>query len=320
LLVASLAALLRGGPAGADPDPVKILRDSIQKEIRASFVGQQETTVTNGANVERTEQIVKRKPPNRQRVEFLAPPRLHGDVMLDDGTTTWYLFHALNEVEQGASTSKAARPLLNQLANSVKRGNATLEYLGEDTIAGRKAQGVRITPARQPNRHRDVWLDEDYGVVLRARDAGPGTRTSDTVFKRIEFDPSLPESDFVWETPPGVIVVPSGQGTPVPMQRANQIAKRNWGALLLPKTLPPRFLLRSAREVRIMGQPVIHLRFSDGQRTLSLFQSLVGGPTLEPGPAGPKNNLLPLRRGRVNLLLVGPLPIPELQKVADSIQ
>jgi outer membrane lipoprotein-sorting protein len=318
-LLVGLTAAWGSIPGYAEPDPVQIVRSSVQKESKASYQGRQETTVTTALNVQRTVQLVKRKAPNKQRVDYLQPPRLRGDITLDDGTTTWHFFHALGVVEKSASGAKAARLLMTQLQNAVKRGKTTLEYLGEETIAGRKAQGVRITNARAPNRQREVWLDQEFGVVLRVRDVAPGGRVSESFFNRIEYDVTLPDSDFVWATPPGTTVVAKSDGPPIPLPRARQLAKRIWGGLLLPKYVPAHFELRSAHELRIMGEPVIHLRFTDGERIVSIFQGLVGGPQPEPGPAGRKYNLLSLRRGRVNLLIVGLLPVPELQKIADSI-
>jgi len=320
LLILAVAGAWSTAPACAEPDPVQILKSSIQKESKVSYVGQQETTVTNGLNRQSTTQMVKRKAPNKQRVEYLLPPRLRGDILLDDGSTSWHFFHALGIVEKGGSGNRVARQLVAQLQNAVKRGTTTLVYLGEDTIAGRKTLGGRIVAARTPNRVREVWLDQEFGVALRVRDVTANGRVSDQVFTRIEFDAPLADSDFVWVTPPGASVAEQSDGPPIPLQRARQLAKRIWGGLLLPKYVPPRFELRSAHELRIMGEPVIHLRFTDGERFISVFQSLVAGAPPQPGPADRKNNLLSLRRGRVNLLIVGPLPVPELQKIGDSMQ
>jgi outer membrane lipoprotein-sorting protein len=300
---------------------VKILQQSIQKEAKANYLGNQETTVTSGLNVQRTEQLVKRKAPNKQRFEYLSPPRLRGDILIDNGTTTWHFFHSQGVVEQSPSAARAAKQLVTTLVPAVKNGSMTVEYLGEDTIAGRKTYGVRISPARTPDRHREVWLDQEFGVVLRLRDLAPNGRVSEYVFKRIEFLEVPPaDSEFVWEKQPGVAEVPRSLGPVIPLPRAHQLANRTWGALMLPKYLPPRFRLISAHEVRIEGQPIIHLRYSDGEQTISLFQGLVGGPPPVRGLGGRKNNLFPFRRGRLNLLIVGPLPVPELQKIADSIQ
>jgi outer membrane lipoprotein-sorting protein len=322
-LAAVLAVILGGTLVRADPDPVEILKRSLEREAHATYEGLQETTVTGGPVRQRTEQRVMRKPPNKLRIEYLAPPRLRGNTVVDDGTTAWHFFHMRNVVERKASMGRAAKRPQNAIASAVRSRKARVEYLGEQTVAGRKAHGVRITLARTPERHREVWLDQEHGVVLRAKDTVPGGRVSDSVFTQIEFDVSLDDSEFVWTAPREVRVVPRGEGRLIQQPRARLLAERHWGALLLPKSLPPGFALRSIHELRIQGKPVIHLRYSDGDRQLSIFQSVVDVPTPRAaaglGAGRRKSNLLPFRRGRANLVIVGPLPIPELRKVAESV-
>jgi outer membrane lipoprotein-sorting protein len=324
VLLLGLTLLLPGVLLQADVDPLDILRRSIEKETTVSYVGQQETTVTGPRVNQHIEQIIKHKPPNKLRIEYLAPLQSKGDLLIDDGTTTWYYHRALNAVQQARGRVRGEPPKIPQLRAAVRRGVLTAEYLGETTVAGRKAIGVALTNTQPPEQRREIWFDQEFGVPLKAHDVLANGGVSDSVFTTIQFNPPLPalqDSEFVWTTPPGVTDVPPRGGQPIPPKRAQKIAEQNWGGPLLVPNYPGLQLRPPPQRLNIQGQPVIHLRFSYGKRTISLFESLAGEPLLRSGRGlKGKENFLTFQRGRVNLMIVGPLPIPELQRIADSVR
>jgi outer membrane lipoprotein-sorting protein len=323
-----IVVALVGLPAAAQaPTPREVLLRSLQQEGQFDYQGTQSTIVKVGAKEHRTDQIVKFKRPNRLRIEYLAPPRLKGDVVLDDGERTRRFVRRLGIVEEGPAIARAFDPKRRrQIARAVRTGQLQLTLAGEDAVAGRRAWVLELTPTDPSRPRRKLWLDEEFGLPLRVVQTGPADRVSDTFFRQITFNQALPESEFAdLPAPPGTPSVPRPRGRLVGIGEAERIARENWGRLYRPRKLPPGFTLRAVQVLELQGQPIVHLRYGDGLRGISLFQSAGPAPReplpiLEPIAGRPRPNVLPLTRGRAALLVVGPFRPERLQKFADSLE
>jgi hypothetical protein len=117
--------------------------------------------------------------------------------------------------------------------------------------------------------------------------------------------------------PPGAVVVDGGKR--IPPAEAFQLAQA-WGGLLAPRQLPRDFEFRGYYRHEFSGRPVLVSLFASKRReqSISLFQS----PSM--GMSGmrekqPTVKVLSTTRGRADVMVVGPLPEEELQKVMDSV-
>src|SRR5437870_3937227 len=67
-------------------DARDVMIRSLEQESHLSFEGYQTTFVTDQGRERRTSQVVKRMAPDKLRIEYLAPQRLKGELVVDDGT------------------------------------------------------------------------------------------------------------------------------------------------------------------------------------------------------------------------------------------
>jgi outer membrane lipoprotein-sorting protein len=328
LQVLAIAAIaLKGSPAAAQaPTARDVLLRSLQQEGQYDYQGTQSTIVKNGAKQNQTDQIVTFKRPNQLRIEYLAPPRLRGDVVIDDGVRTRRFAHKLGVVEEGPAVARAFDPKRRrQVARAVATGQLQLAMLDEEIMAGRRAWVLDVTPTDPSRPRRRLWIDTEFGLPLRVLQTGPGERISDTFYRQITFNPILPDGIMVLPAPPGTPSVQRRKGRLVEIGEAERIAHANWGRLYQPRKLPPGVTLRLVQVLEFEGRPVVHLRYGDGVRGLSLFQSAGPGPK-QPLPlqdmaiGRQPPNMIQFTRGRAALLLVGAFRPERLQKFADSVE
>jgi outer membrane lipoprotein-sorting protein len=311
------------------PTAREVILRAIEESRHVDYEGLQTTVITRGAKGQRTEQIVKFKRPNLLRIEYVAPPRLKGDVVIDDGTRTRRYVHAKGIVVEGPALVGGKKPKNRlQIVRAIRAGKLKVVQEGEETVAGRRAWVVRIAAADPTRPQRHLWIDAEHGLPLRVRVTGPGERVSDTAFHRITFNPEFSAGEFELSVPPGTPTVSRPKSRIVTLAEAERIARENWGQLYQIGSLPEGAELVSVHLLEYQGRPVVHLRYRSGKRVLSLFQTAAAGSlaTLvqEPMPAvkgnGRRPFVLHFTRGRSRLSLVGPFLQPRLQRIADSVQ
>jgi outer membrane lipoprotein-sorting protein len=316
-LVLAVICLLVAAPLPAQ-DGREALIQSLERERLATYAGLQTTTITGGGRTRRTEQVVKRRP-GKLRIEYLAPARLKGGLVVDDGKQFRRYIPSLKVVEEGPSRLQRALKRHRQQVRDLRDGKAAATLVGEETLLGRKVTVVTITPSKPDRPTRTLWLDQASGVPLRVVEKGRGGRTSVTTFERIEFKPVLGSAEFQLPIPAGVTVVPARLGRPISPQQAEQIARRLWGSLPMPGSVPEGYTLTSAHQLHFHKQPVIALRYTRGREALTLFVSGAGGAPYV-APVKPGVNVVQRPMGAVLVTLVGSLPSTELQRITASLR
>jgi outer membrane lipoprotein-sorting protein len=316
--LAALALLLLVAAPLSAQDPREALIHSIEQESRVSYAGLQTTVVTDRGKSRTVQQVVKRLAPNKLRIEYLAPARLRGELVIDDGYRLRHYIPSLRVVEEGPS--RVARSLQRQQSRirAARAGKANSTLIGETMLLGRPVTIVSIAPAQPGRPVRTLWLDRTTGVALQIADQTPGGRTSVTSFVQITFTPILGPAEFQLPLLRGVTVVPASLGRPISVQRAEQIARRLWGGIPEPAQLPPGFALTSAHQLSYHKQPVIALRYTRGRDALSLFVSASAGEPFS-APVQPGVNVVQHPIGRILVTLVGSRPPAELEGILSSL-
>jgi outer membrane lipoprotein-sorting protein len=316
-LAAGAGLLLIAAPLWAQ-DARDVLLHSLERERAAAYEGLQTTTITDGGKTRRTEQVVKRRPPGKLRIEYLSPPRLKGELVVDDGDRYRHYIPALRVMEDGPSRLQRAMQRHQAHLQSLREGRTPVALQGEETLLGRKVDVVTVTPTRPERPTRTLWLDRETGVALKVEEKRHGGRTSVTTFEQIRFNPILGSEEFRLEPPAGVTVVPSSMGRPISVHRAEEVARRLWGALPTPGLLPAGYTLTSAHQLNFHDRPVIALRYTRGRDALSLF---VSGGTGMPfaAPVQPRLNVVQRPMGGMLITLVGSQSSTELQQIVNSI-
>jgi outer membrane lipoprotein-sorting protein len=198
-LAAGAGLLLIAAPLWAQ-DARDVLLHSLERERAAAYEGLQTTTITDGGKTRRTEQVVKRRPPGKLRIEYLSPPRLKGELVVDDGDRYRHYIPALRVMEDGPSRLQRAMQRHQAHLQSLREGRTPVALQGEETLLGRKVDVVTVTPTRPERPTRTLWLDRETGVALKVEEKRHGGRTSVTTFEQIRFNPILGNSG--WSRPP----------------------------------------------------------------------------------------------------------------------
>src|SRR5881409_2245120 len=89
-----LMPLLAAAPLLAQDARETLLRH-LERGGGVTFAGRQTTVVTTDGRTRRTEQVVKRRGTSKLRIEYLAPPRLRGELVVDDGESFRHYIPAL---------------------------------------------------------------------------------------------------------------------------------------------------------------------------------------------------------------------------------
>jgi negative regulator of sigma E activity len=335
---AVVAALLLSGAAarGADPqepDAAVLLRQSMQAPGLVSYVGQLETVrfASNRANA--TIVRVEHEAPSSTRRWYLAPESLYGDYIITRGSAT-YEFDT-----KRARVTVSHNPSLD---NAVSSGNAFDRVLtnyrsivaGNDIIAGRPTVSVVLLNKYTGERVVRLWLDARTHLVLKKEEYhANGSVASQTRFEELRYTSKFPDGIFATDAPSGYQQVP-GRDFSMPSGDIQKAIDQAGFKPITPKRLPQGFALSSGDTTEADGVRTLHLAYSDGLRTISLFENAKGAAAdfgslrprtihfeghdaqyVEDGPT----TLLTWKEKGLYFALVGDLLRAELVEIAQSV-
>ncbi|HUZ17547.1 MAG TPA: sigma-E factor regulatory protein RseB domain-containing protein [Spirochaetia bacterium] len=157
----------------------------------------------------------------------------------------------------------------------------------DGTIAGRAAYRLQIDPKYPGRKQKVLWVDNKTGIVLKSTVEHPTSGSTVTTFFT-----TINESPDNWSLPAGS----GGKGDfPKPLQeRETTVSSTPWKGviaaadltkleeigrsehflLLAPSYVPEGFVIEEVRELTPHDQPglkVVHLLYSDGLSSISLF-------------------------------------------------
>jgi negative regulator of sigma E activity len=175
-------------------------------------------------------------------------------------------------------------------------------------------------------------LDSQTKLVLaRDRFGATGTVTSQLRFEQIRFTSAIPEQTF--EVPSGYTQV-HGQDEALPSNDLRAVVKSAGFRALGPKYLPEGFLPVAGEVNDVKGIRTLHLLYSDGLRTVSLFENARGAAVdmsrytvhatkLQARDAqyvrDGATTLLAWTDGDLHFALVGELTLAELTRIGSSV-
>ncbi len=198
---------------------------------------------------------------------------------------------------------------------------------GRRRVGGRPSYEVTMVPRGVDRRSSQFFVDTERYVILGAAqfDLSSGRPIAETHFTMVAFDPG----DLAQVTMPA----PEAPTRPV-LTSATFARALNGSALIAPEVLPGGFVLRGAMVSECAdhcGIHLVHLRYSDGQHTLSVFER-VDAPhqCVDPGICcahapldrvveGGRVRFLTVRRGGLEFTLVGSLPEPALREIGGTL-
>ncbi len=304
------------------------LKNMLEAEKKVSFIAHEVTTLARGPAVT-SEQTVYRAGIRGMRMEYLSPPKLRGEIRVDDGHVLMHYIPEKKLIRMHPSRLAGMRPWMQHtgcmIGHHEHEGGLNVQVVGSDKIAGRSAYVVEIKPGDHPGPRRKLWIDTEKWIKLKTEEIAPdGTVVSMSYFTKIDFVNNIPDSKFHIDTPPGVrIDRDEHEPRPMPVDRARREAGFH---LLEPTYLPQGFRVAGAVMIPFRDGKIVGLRYTDGVTTVSLFQT--PGDKLNPrfierlqhGPARSGTGVYTWREGSISLTIVGRISQDEIRKIAGSVK
>jgi negative regulator of sigma E activity len=324
-----LAALLGGSTP--QPSPVDLLRDAMTASQRISYVGEVAVLRIGQEHSDAEVYRVEHRAPDMTRRWYMAPQDLYGDSIITRGSTT-YSIDVKREQVVVAKGEDADQQVTERGNFTVLMTNYNAVYGPSETFDGRAVDVVLLNNRYTGQTTMRLLIDRDTHIVLeRQQFAGNGSLIAQTRMEQIRYTGAIPQAIFA--IPTGLHRVDGAARGTESSDVEHVISCAGFDALE-PKYLPEGFSPIAGDVVSIKNVPTLHLLYSDGIRTVSLFQnekdaavdlshyhaiatSVANHPAhyVQDGPT----TLLAWSDGNRHFALVGDLSLSELEKIGASV-
>jgi negative regulator of sigma E activity len=314
------------------PDPLDaLLFAAISAPSSVSYTGiVQVISIGNNAAESAVYRVEHRAPQLTRRV-YTAPASLSGDSVLSEGERTFSIDvrrHRIVETRNGG----VGDPIALDADYALLRENYRVSRKGEETFDGRRTVDLVLINSYSRRPTMLVRIDAASKIVLdKEMFAADGALVSEVRFEEVRYAGSIPTADFT--LPKGYALVRDATLGEAP-ENPDLTVRRAGFAAREPRSLPDGFAPVEGTLVVLRGVRTVHLLYSDGIRTVSLFenakasaldaarlrpQSLrIGGHSAEYAEDG-TIALLAWSDGSLYYTLVGEVGIVDLRAVAASI-
>ncbi|MDQ2908253.1 MAG: DUF4367 domain-containing protein [Candidatus Eremiobacteraeota bacterium] len=315
------------------PDAVALLRLSIDAPRTVSYVGQFETVRFSSARASATIAKVEHRAPALTRRWFVAPESLYGDYIITRGTATYDF-----DTKHGKLTISHNPTIDNQISAGDDFNQVLANYRaipdGSETVADRATQSFVLVNKYTGVRVLRVWLDRQTHLVLKKEEYhANGAVASQAHFEELRYTDAIPSDLFAVNTPRGYAQV-AGVDVDMPSSDIERVIKEAGFTPYRPKDLPQGFTLDSGDVTTTNGVRTLQLLYSDGLRTISLFEN-ASDAAADFGTMRPKTvefeghkaqyvedgptTLLTWQEHNLHFAIVGDLTRTELEDIAKSV-
>lgn len=321
-------------PATADANASNALvREALEAPRHVSYVGQMQTIRWGMRVASATIQRVEHLAPSSTRRTFLAPEAMYGEYDITLGTTT-------TKIDPKQHRAMISENPSSDNANSINSNIALLAanyraVIGPvEIVAARPATTVSLVNRYTGERVMRLWIDNETKVVL-AKEAyhQDGSLAWRSRFDEIRFTGQIPSGVFSTTIPPGFQEVEGRRFSDITDDLARTLGDAGFKAVN-PHYLPDGFRMIGAENSNFNGMRNLHLLYSDGIRSVSLFEN---NTNAEPDFGGVKpsvthfeghdaefvkdgpTTLLTWREHGLAFTLIGDLDLNKLTAIAISI-
>ena len=315
---------------GTDARPLLVAAVAAPKHV--SFVGKMWSVRGGQTRSFAVASQIAHRAPEQTRRTYLTPHVLYGQYVISHGAMSWDVDPQRKRVV--VSENKAAvDPVAVVDDIALVDGNYRAVRTASGNTANRKVDVVDLVSRFTGERAMRLWIDTQTHVVL-AKEAyhSDGSLAWNTRYEDIRYTDDIPASIFNSTVPAGFVTV-HGRSYQEPRTLPNAIPNAGFKPFT-PKYLPEGFVLSGADVANIKGVRNLHLIYSDGIRTLSLFENTTDraidfaglaprsinfdkhdGQYVRDGPT----TLLAWREEGLAFALVGDLDLKELVQIATSV-
>jgi negative regulator of sigma E activity len=332
LLFLTLAPSAYGATASERTETaLSLLHAAVDAPQHVSFVGQVELLEIGSHGSEASIFRVEHRAPDLTRRWYLAPRNLYGDSTISRSDTVYAIDV---EHKQIVVTQNEAFGIHFGWARNLGLLIQNYRPVSEpdQTVAGRPVDVIRLVNRYSGATTMRLWTDENTNLMLRREVyASDGSVVLQMHFDSVRFTNDIPVSTFA--TPKGYRIVNGPSRGAATNNPYTVIAKAGFTPRA-PHYLPEGFVAVGADLADQKGVHILHLLYSDGLRTVSLFENAKGAAVDASGYRTQRlsvghlsvqavdqgaTTLLAWSDGRLHYALVGDLGESELEKIAASI-
>lgn len=327
---ALVAGLSQAGASSEEPADA-LVYDAMAAPAMVSYAGTVQMVRIGNAGSEASVFHIEHRAPNQTVRRYTTPSKLAGDYVVTKGIQTYSVDVKRKRVVVGKNDAVNDQIaidnnylLLRQNYRAVKRG--------AESLGGRDVVDVGLVNRYTHQTTVIVKIDTATKLVLdKQQFAGDGSLLAETRFEAVRYGAAMPDADFAI---PSSYANVNGQTFPPPSDDPRAIAANAGFAAREPKFLPDGFSPVEGSVVTLRGVRTLHVLYSDGLRTVSLFENdgsaalnmsgmKAQSTTIDGDPAsyaesGP-TTLLAWRDRNLRYALVGELELLELKRIAASI-
>ena len=328
--LSTLLAALCAAPAAAETS-AQLLHDAFDAPHALSYEGQVQVMEIGESHSIVSVYRISHLAPDLTRRWYLAPQSVYGDSVIARGVHTYNIDvrHSRTIVDKnGALDDRAA--LDDNFGLMTK--NYRIVVAPDDNIAGRTVRTLLLVNKYTGETTMRVCIDARTHLMLeKDRYAPNGSLMSQVRFEQLSYVASIPRAVFA--LPSGFKQI-SGIQHQTPSNDVASLVKSAGFKAKSPRYLPDGFLPVTGDISAVNGVRTLHLLYSDGIRTVSLFENARGaavdmsrysahdiavqnhrGRYVEQGPV----TLLAWQESGLHFALVGELSRTELVKIAASV-
>ncbi len=332
LLVVLSAALIGAAPSHApNPAPTTLLREAIEAPKRLSYVGEIQVLRFGSQKSAASVYRIEHRSPDLTRRWYLAPQSYYGDSVISRGETTYSIDVKRNRVvvaQDDAIDDQVAEDDNFAVLNS----NYNASFAPDDNVEGRRVHVILLTNKYTGQITMRIKTDAQTNLVLEKEIyAANGALSMQERFEQIRYANAIPTAIF--DVPKGMQRV-DGPSRGLPSSDLQHVMAAAGFPAHGPKYLPEGFIPVEGDVIDIKGVRTLHLLYSDGVRTVSLFQHQgtadVGFENFHATSTKVEDHdarytedgatmLLAWSESGLHFTLVGELSLAELEKIAASV-
>jgi negative regulator of sigma E activity len=329
---AALSASLSLASAAPNDEPADgLVFDAMTAPETISYVGTVQALNIGNQGTQAYEYRIEHRAPNLTERTYLSPPRLRGDEIVTRGRESSYIDmhrHRVYASQNPASDDQVARDD-NYL---LMRANYRAVKQSSETLDGRSVRDVALVNKYTSRVTMLVRVDEETKLVLDKQQFGSdGALVNEVRFEDVRFTADVPAADF---SVPRAFASVAGPTYDVPSKDVSAVVRSAGFPARVPTFLPDGFAPVEGHLIDVKHLPTLHVLFSDGIRTVSLFESNANASLdlesmhprvvtisgrdahyVERGPDG----LLVWTDGSLHFALLGALRLDELKRIAASM-
>ncbi|MDR3707016.1 MAG: hypothetical protein P4L33_01850 [Capsulimonadaceae bacterium] len=314
--------------ANEDPDAqaYQLVATMLSAQRELSYSGEQVTVIYNDTGpINSSEQTVIHDGLRGSRIEYHSPARLAGESRGDNGKFLWHYIAQKREVQQLPSALDRLRTEIRKAEVSLKRRAIACRFMGEETVAGRRAAVVQVSSTAPgsgvaPGTRR-FWIDPVNGAQLRIMIFGPtGNPASDSYFTQITYNPVIAADAF----DPPAVGGRSQSTAEVPIKSLRHVPEGVIPVLgfdvLEPAYLPPGYRFENGQIFQYKGSQAFGMRYVNGITVMSLYQVRAPNERKRDQFRINRPGMLTGFRGGIQVVLLGNLDTVELTRVFQSLR